>query len=216
MFDYINRFLKPGIDESLAKSFDDLFGNAGWHGQIPEGQGREDSIMNYYKECLRKVGRYQYVVNTPILKPTEDRTYYHLIYATHHHKGLRTFKEVDAKMQPQQQRIRKEAIYEKDLSRTGQESFFGSQMVDTESTYIRHRSLKFVELEKLLKEMLHHQQSFSFEDFLLRALQIEMIYEKDAKDLIAQARKDGRIQIPNWKKHQRKPNEKSIIQRKGS
>jgi three-Cys-motif partner protein len=216
MFDYINRFLKPGIDQSLAKSFDDLFGDAGWHGQILEGQGREDSILNYYKECLRKVGRYQYVVNTAILKPTEDRTYYHLIYATHHRKGLKTFKEVDAKMQPQQQRIRKEAIYEKDLSRTGQESLFGSQMVDTKSTYTRYRSLKFVELEKLLKEMLHHQPSFSFSDFLLRALQIEIIYEKDIKDLIAQAKKDGRIQIPNWGKNQRKPNEKSIIQRKGS
>ena len=33
MFDYINRFLKPGIDQSLAKSFDDLFGDPGWHGQ---------------------------------------------------------------------------------------------------------------------------------------------------------------------------------------
>jgi hypothetical protein len=43
-----------------------------------------------------------------------------------------------------------------------------------------------------------------------------MIYEKDAKDLVAQARKDGRIQIPNWGKNQKKPNEKSIIQRKES
>ena len=216
MFDYINRFLKPGIDPSVARSFDDLFGDTGWRGQIPESQGREDAILSYYKECLRRIGGYQYVVNTAILKPTEDRTYYHLIYATRHHKGLRTFKEVEAKMQPQQQRIRKEAIYEKDFSQTGQESLFGSQMVDTESTYIRHRSCRLVELEKLLEEMLNHQPSFSFMDFLLRALLIEKVYEKDAKDLIAQARKDGRIKIPNWEKYQKKPNDKSIIQRKGS
>ncbi len=216
MFDYINRFLKPHIDQSIARSFDDLFGDTGWRGQIPEGQGREDAILSYYKECLRKIGGYQYVINTPILKPTEDRTYYHLIYATHHHKGLRTFKEVEAKMQPQQQRIRKEAIYEKELSRTGQESLFGSQIVDTESTYIRHRSRKLIELERLLEEMLHYQPTFSFMDFLLRALLIEKVYEKDAKDLIVQARKDGRIKIPNWEKYQKKPNDNSIIQRKSS
>ena len=216
MFDYINRFLKPGIDPSVARSFDDLFGDTGWRGQIPESQGREDAILSYYKECLRRIGGYQYVVNTAILKPTEDRTYYHLIYATHHHKGLRTYKEVEAKMQPQQQRIRKEAIYEKDLSRTGQKLLFGSQMVDTESTYIRHRIRKLIELERLLEEMLYHQPSFSFMDFLLRALQIEVVYEKDAKDLIAQARKDGRIKIPNWEKYQKKPNDNSMIQRKGS
>jgi len=75
MFDYINRFLKPHIDQSIARSFDDLFGDTGWRGQIPEGQGREDAILSYYKECLRKIGGYQYVINTPILKPTEDRTY---------------------------------------------------------------------------------------------------------------------------------------------
>jgi hypothetical protein len=213
MFDYINRFLKAGINESLARSFDDLFGDKGWRGKMPEGQGREDAILTYYKECLRKIGGYQYIVNTPILKPTEDRTYYHLIYATHHHKGLRTFKEVEAKMQPQQQRIRKEAIYEKDWSRTGQESLFGFQIVDTERTYIRHRTRKLTELEKLLEEMLDHQPSFSFSDFLLRALQIEMVYEKDAKGLIAQARKDGRVKIPNWEKYQKKPNDNSMIQR---
>jgi len=216
MFDYVNRFLKPDIDQSIARSFDGLFGDTGWRGQIPEGRSREDAILSYYKECLRKIGGYQYVVNTPILKPTEDRTYYYLIYATHHHKGLRTFKEVEAKMQPQQQRIRKEAIYEKELSRTRQESLFGSQIVDTESTYIRHRRRKLIDLERLLEEMLHRQPTFSFRDFLLRALQIEMVYEKDAKDLIAQARKDGRIKIPNWEKYQRKPNDNSIIQRKGS
>jgi hypothetical protein len=50
----------------------------------------------------------------------------------------------------------------------------------------------------------------------LRALQIEMVYEKDAKDLVVQARKNGRIKIPNWEKYQKKPNDNSIIQRKGS
>ena len=57
-----------GYDPSVARSFDDLFGDTGWRGQIPEGQGREDAILSYYKECLRRIGGYQYVVNTAILK----------------------------------------------------------------------------------------------------------------------------------------------------
>jgi len=213
MFDHINRFLKPNIDEAVARSFDELFGNNSWRGQISEGPGREYSIVDYYKRSLTKTGGYQFCANTRILKPTQDRTYFHLIYATHHPKGLRTFKEVDAKMQPEQLQVRKEAIYEKDVSRTKQGSLFGSQMVDTESTYIFQRKRRLEELDALLKEMLHQRESFLFEDFLLRALEIEMVYEKDAKDLIARAKKDRQLHIANWRKDQRRPKDDSIIQR---
>lgn len=212
MFDYINRFLKPTIDGFVAASFDELFDDASWRGKISEGSGREEAILNFYKECLKRTGGYQHVVNTRVLKPAADRTYFHLIYATHHHKGLRTFKEVDAKMQPVQQRIRKNAIYERVRSKTGQESLFGSQLVDTESVYVVHRMKKLSEMQELLERMLTRKKRFQFRDFLTRALEIEMVYEKDAKDLIARARREKRLIIPNWKKNQRSPNEYSIIQ----
>lgn len=216
MFDYINRFLRPDIDESLARSFDELFDDAGnWRTQISANSHRQDAIVSHYKKCLKERGRYKHVANTRILKPTREQTYYHLIYGTRHPKGLKEFKTVDRKMHPVQQNIRKKAIYRAELSRTGQMSMFGSSLVNTEAVYNRYRRGKLAELERLLEGMLLEHKRFTFEDFLLRALEIEMVYEKDAKKIISRARKDKRICIPNWKKNQRMPKDDNIIERYG-
>lgn len=214
MFDPINRFLTEKIDESLAKGFDELFGNSGWRGKIPEVSKRESAILDYYKECIKANNPSLYVVNSPVLKPTVSRTYFHLIYCTSHPKGLQEFKRIDQRMQPIQKDIRQQAIYRKQVSRTRQESMFGYQIIDTDSIFKGRRNPKLIELYQLFEKWVRSKRRFSFKDFCIEALQIEMIYEEDVKDLILDAKRSGKIDIPNWQVNQKKPKDKNIIQKR--
>lgn len=217
MFTFINRMLTTARTESDICYFDDFFCDSGaWREVVVEGDGREDSILAHYIACLKKRGGYPYTTNTRILKPAEDRTYFHLIHATRHPEGLRTFKKIDEEMQYVQRRVRKDALHERKYRKTGQRTMFGSQYEDTETIYIGHRLNAVAQLGALWKEMLAENERFLYEEFELNALQIEMIYTNDIADLVLQAKKLGYIDVPNWKDRQRKPRKNTIIERKGS
>jgi hypothetical protein len=212
MFDYINRFLNPDIDPSQTRYFDEFFEDDGaWRTIIPNASDRQEAILSHYKHCLKSSGSYKHVVNTRILKPTREQTFFHLIYATRSPTGLEEFKKVDCKMQEKQIDVRKEAIYQEHVGRTGQLSLWGKESVDTESTFSKRRETELEQLEGLLKKMLQDHESFTFKELLLRALEIEMICDKDVGDIVVKAKKDGLIQIQNWDKRQRRPKDHNII-----
>jgi hypothetical protein len=213
MFDYINRFLRPQSDEATVTTFNELFFDRGqWRNELNLGRpNREDAIVDYYKKCLKTHGNYEYITNTRILKPTQDRTYFHLIYCTRHPKGLETFKKIDARMQPKQQQIRQEAIYEKRYTRTRQSSLWGPELIDAEPIYIANRQRRITELKNLLDNLLREFGSFKYGFFRLKGLEIEMIYEKDIKELVLTALRKGAIAIPDWEPSQRAPKEHNTM-----
>lgn len=96
MTGHISRFIDTD-DTKLIPSFVDLFGDASyreaWRGI--QGLDREEQMVERYCGRLRDAGRYRHCVSAVILKPTSDRTHYHLVYGTHSDEGLVTFRGVE-------------------------------------------------------------------------------------------------------------------------
>jgi three-Cys-motif partner protein len=89
IYDFINRFLNSQ-EPSTEASLDHFFGGPAWR-DLRERPDRETSIIDLYAEQVRATGRFAYVTSTRILKPLQERAYFHLIYATRSPKGIEEF-----------------------------------------------------------------------------------------------------------------------------
>jgi three-Cys-motif partner protein len=91
MTSYIRRFL-----EEQGEDFGAILGEramANIHGLV--GQERDDAAAFAYADQIAQAGNFPYVCTTLVLNPQINQTYYHLIYATRHHKGVEVFKDAE-------------------------------------------------------------------------------------------------------------------------
>ena len=131
------RFLE-GDRSELVASFNELFGGPGWESTIDADAPREESIVELYCERLSQICGFQYVTFTRVLKPTFDRTYFYLIYATRHLKGLIEFRKVEEQTIAEQERVRLDAKEADRLERTSQPCLFSAaEMGSPGRTYVR-------------------------------------------------------------------------------
>ncbi len=104
-------------------------------GEIPETDGltpeeKEERLVSLYlkhlKEILPARGGRPRAVTVPVLKPTIDRTLYHLVYLTGHPKGITVFMEASEKLDLVQRRTREQAKQNKREARSHQMELFQS------------------------------------------------------------------------------------------
>jgi len=120
MFDFVNRAVNWS-NESNEASFDRCFGMDDWRTvRVLKKREREEHCVQLYQEQLRRTGPFNYVTSTRILKPLQDRAYFHLIYATRNIKGLIKFREVEARASEEQDRVRTTAQEQRRDERSGQ------------------------------------------------------------------------------------------------
>jgi len=101
MFDFVNRFAtmeQPAIQAGL----DALLPGTDWRQRMAEldadpaergANPRKDILVSAISDVIARLGRYPYVMETPVLYPTKDRTFYSLIYATRSDVGIEVFRE---------------------------------------------------------------------------------------------------------------------------
>ena len=104
-------------------------------GEIPETDAltpeeKEECLVSLYlkrlKEILPARGGKPRAVSVPVLKPTIDRTLYHLVYLTRHPKGITAIMEASEHLDLVQRRTRAQAKQEKRESRSHQYELFQS------------------------------------------------------------------------------------------
>ena len=100
MFEHVNRFL----DDKRAKiraSYVRPFGDSNWRTRfdalLASGLGREEAVIELFRNQLRTVGDFDYVLSARIQRPTADRSHFYLIYGTRNQKGLVEFRNVEKK-----------------------------------------------------------------------------------------------------------------------
>lgn len=159
MYDFLSRTVPQ------AKFQDDM-----WNifGVIPDEQGkspeqREAYLLSLYRNNLKQVlpagGKKPRTACVKVLKPTKDRTLYHLVYLTRHHKGIVVFMEASEKLELVQKKARAVAKQDERVQRSGQmEMFAASRQVNTE------RGLDLAEVEEYwLKSLQHTPQRYGME-----------------------------------------------------
>lgn len=133
MTGFILRFAEDSRD-GIDASFQELFGDASFRERLHglEGRAREDALVFEYAKRVAEVGGFSYVPVSLIPHPTQDRTHFHLVYATRSIRGLEVFKGAERNALSKLGMIRADAKRRKRQARTNQQEMFnGDEVPDT-------------------------------------------------------------------------------------
>ena len=156
----------------------------------------EDAVLDVYCSRLRGFGGFEHVTSTRILKPLEDRSFFHLLYATRHWKGLKEFREVEKKAVDVQEHVRADAKIVGRVQRTGMEDLFAGGGVQTgPRTYEAERRNNIKRGYARGRDALSVSGSLLYEALLGEVLEIPLVWESDVKEWLREMRRSGEIEV---------------------
>jgi three-Cys-motif partner protein len=208
MYDFINRFLNSQ-DPAIEASLDRFFGTNAWR-NLRNRPDREAAIINFYAERVRTTGNFTYVASTKILKPLQQRAYFHLIYATRSPKGIEKFREVEKRLVTEQEQVRETAQREHREQRTGQEELSFGDPATLSLAVQNEREVQRENARARLFELLKRGPR-RYEEVLAILLQLPLFWKTDLNDVLVEERRAKRIVIEGMTPRQRVPKEGSII-----
>ncbi len=97
---------------------------------VPEARKRV--LVSAINATIARLGGYPYVMETPVLFPTKDRTYYSLIYATRSTKGIEVFRDCQYATLKEQDKVRAELQTARRDDLFGTTDMFGSVVTGNE------------------------------------------------------------------------------------
>lgn len=93
---------------------------------------RKDVLVSSISEVVERLGRFKYVMETPVLFPMKDRTFYSLIYATRSAKGVEVFRDCQHAALLAQDAVRSDLQIAKRDEQAGTADMFGSVLTGRE------------------------------------------------------------------------------------
>jgi hypothetical protein len=157
----------------------------------------EDELFTFYAERLRASGQFDFACPAVVLHPDVERTYFHLIYATRHPKGVEVFKGVEKKAFEFQEQVRAEAEQRKETQKTGKQSLFKDlpQPPSHRAVTLRERYLAAV--QKRIEELGAKTKQVRYDDIWGAAMAFPLVWDSDVKELITSWQKSGRVKVLN-------------------
>jgi len=220
MYDHINRFIEDPRPE-IVKSFDEQFGGEGFQEEvtlaISNGKSRENAILEGYVERLRNFGNFSHVTWTRVLKPNQDRSYFHLVYGTRHLKGLLEFRSVEQKSFKLQNSIRDTIRQNRRIEAVGQTELFPADTSGLGSPILEHERIKNLNYSKSqLDNLIIESPRILYDDLLANLLKKPLVWKSDIKGWIGELEKNGKIFIEGLSDREKtpKPNKKHFICKK--
>jgi three-Cys-motif partner protein len=126
MYDFLSRTVPQQV---FRDDIQRIFGTVPDAAQMAPDE-REAHLMKLYCEQIKSIspanGGQPRTVCVPVLYPTKDRTLYHLVYLTHHPKGVVEFAEASEKLEFTQEALRAAAKQHKRIDRTKQFELFSA------------------------------------------------------------------------------------------
>jgi three-Cys-motif partner protein len=206
MFDYVNRFEAPAIKELCGESAP----------LLPDDVGsRERALVQFYAACLKRAGSFAFATFTPILKPLHDRTYFYLVYATRHEKGLVEFRTVEKKLFGEQAGVRDAAKRRHRIKKSGQhELLLPTEPSVSAAPIAVDRAHALDETRVHLQELIGRTQRISYESFLNRALEMPFVWPSDVEEMVLAARKVGVLSIEGMGPREKTPKRGHVLVRR--
>ncbi|GAB4194747.1 MAG: hypothetical protein OHK0022_10990 [Roseiflexaceae bacterium] len=212
MTEHIKRFIDDDTPQTRA-SFDEMFDDKNYRAQWQnlEGQEREDAIVQAYCCRVKEVGNFRWVSSAVVLQPTDQRSYFHLIYATRNDEGLRVFREVERKAMDEQEQVRAEAQQEHRISRNGQYELFEPQELGGGNYYDELRSRFLMQAKQQVEDVLRARRRIAFEEVELLALANQLVWPRDLKKWIKEWQDKGLLVIEGLAPRERVPKKEHIL-----
>ena len=198
------RVTHPG----LIGSFERLFGSREVFDRVSRIDNpleREDELFTSYAHQLRTSCDFRYVCPSVVLHPIRDRSYFHLIYATRHPKGVAEFKKVEKSAFREMEKIRAGAKDSAEKRKTGTASLFtGAESPPSNRAVMlreRYTTAAREEIEKLIRS----RESVSYDETWDMALVHPLVWESDLRGWIRGWKADEWIRVDGLIDGQREP-----------
>ncbi len=209
MTGHIGRFV-DSEDTELVPSFVDLFGDASyrdaWRGL--EGLDREDRVVETYCQRVAAAGGYRHCVSSVVLKPTADRTHFHLVYATRSDEGLVAFREIERRGIELQREQRAKAQQRTRVDRSGQGELFGAPQLVARAYEDELRDRYLPRAIGVLDDMLRDRGEVSWNELVVAALRVPMVAEGDVKQWLESRRTQRAVEVLGLGPRERVPKRK--------
>lgn len=226
MFDFINRAASMS-DPVLATSLNELLPNGDWREELAKlkatvghadgAAARKGILIDAFSRSLSKAGNYEYVLETPILRPLKDRTLYSLFYATRRTPGVEVFRDCQVKTLQAQQAIRGVAKIENQIQNSGQGEMFNSLAglaPDDTATFLERQRIAaqadMMALIPLVPGFIEYGKIWP------KILAKYAIRKTELSSIVGSLRKGGELDIPQWPLRKRVPEDDYRISRRPS
>jgi three-Cys-motif partner protein len=210
MYSFIYRFASSDDDE-IIKSLNPILGGPGWRDRLDPNLGRGLAVEKLFRETLKSVGNFAYVVSTKIDKATSERPQFFITYGTKSIEGLKVFRQTEYDALRQHEKNRGNARERLRERRTQTSDMFPGLLAEVQEAAIDEIVEDQMELaSSQLLSTLAKTGPLPFSDVLVTLLQSHMLRETNVKDICVALAKKGKIEN-TWGSGNRKPRPDSSI-----
>ena len=210
MYDFVQRFVHSDDEETIA-SFTEILGGPGWRDRLDTNLERGPAAEKLFRETLKSVGNFDFVVSTKIDKATVERPHFFITYGTKSLEGLKVFRqtEYDALRQHEQNRANARERVREERTNTP-DMFAGHQARVQEATIDEIVDEQMEVASTFLTAALAKSGPQLFSSVLVSVLQAYMLRETNVKDICVNLAKAGKI-ANTWGSGNRKPRDECLI-----
>ena len=128
-------------NEAIRDGLDRLMPDTDWRSRLDAvtvaggasvAAARKKVLVSSINEVIERIGSFRYVMETPVLFPMKNRTFYSLIYATRNTKGIEVFRDCQHAALKEQDKVRADLQIAKREKESGTPDLFGSPLTGNE------------------------------------------------------------------------------------
>jgi three-Cys-motif partner protein len=210
MYEFVNRFSHSDDEDTMA-SLDPILGGPGWRDRLDQDLPRGLAVEKLFRETLKSVGKFSFVVSTKIDKSTAERPHFFIAYGTKNPKGLKTFRQIEYDALRQHARDRASAKEKKREEQSSTVDLFSGYQAEAEGATLDQIIQEQKDsASRDLVETLRVHGPLRFSVVVIRLLEAYMLRETNVKDICVELAKGGTIQN-TWGGGNRKPQDKDPI-----
>jgi three-Cys-motif partner protein len=220
MFDFINRAASIK-DPAIEAGLDELIPYGDWRQKLQEAdkagatsEGRKAILVDAFGESLAKIGAYDFVAETTVLRPLSDRTLYCLCYATRHRKGIEVFRDCQMQALKEQAKTRAATKVKHAENVSGQREIFESLHEMAANELEASLAAAKIAAEKTLLDLTPTSpSSVLYGDTWPRVLAKHVVRRPDVNKIAVRLKKANRLSFANWQNGKRVPQDTCCMSR---
>ncbi len=210
MYEFINRF-SYSADEEIIASLAPILGGLDWPERLDQNLPRGLAVEKLFRETLKFVGKFDFVVSTKIDKAAAERPHFFIVYGTKSPDGLKTFRQTEYDALREHAKNRANALERKREQRLNTVDMFAGHQAEVQETTIDQIVVEQkAQASARLVEALTKHGALKFPTILTGLLQAYMLRETNVKDICVDLFRAGTIEN-TWGGGSRKPNDATLI-----
>lgn len=215
MFEFINRAASIR-DPAVIAGLNELIPFGEWRSRLEEAERahpgavssdeRKAILVDAFAQSLARLGRYEYVAETTVLRTTRDRPLYCLFYATRHPKGIEVFRDCQVSALQEESRTRAATKVRQTATSTGQGEFFESlhdMAPDKLESFLQEQ--RSAAEKSLLDLTPRSPQILTYEKLRAQILARHVIRVSDVNKIAARLYGEKQLLFPDWERGKRVP-----------